>query len=495
MQNYNLNYIYTTAPAGLGNKYGRISAIFTIFAAQNQNVMKNLTLFIILLVGAISQAAAQTDSLTIAKIKEEVKREVMAEIQAQQLADNGKVKSTQDGTKLKLYGFVRSYINYDTRECIALTGELFNIMPKDVELNENGEDINAVPKSVFVSFTSRFGIEANGPRILNAASSAKLEADFCGYSPKNFLLRIRHAYVQLAWERTKLLLGQTWHPSFNMAAPSLFGYSAGAPFATSSRSPQISLAYDAGRNWELLLVALQQMPDSSYGIDGKSPDYARWNVWPEIYASVGHRGEHLWFGAGVDILSIMPRKTSTAMRATINEDGTQTITEMSVRVKDRVLGISPELFADYKNGKFNIKGKLIYAENASHLTMLGGFGATSYDPETGSYKYAPTRAVTSWIDATYGQKWRAGLFLGYTDNLGAKKEFISPGYFWAFEVKNVDYVYRAVPSITYFAKNLEVALEADYTVAGYGDVAIDGNTKALRDVSNLRTSLIVKYKF
>ena len=246
---------------------------------------------------------------------------------------------------------------------------------------------------------------------------------------------------------------------------------------------------------ELLLVALQQMPDASYGINGKSPDYARWNVWPEVYASVGHSGEHLWIGAGVDVLSLMPRKTSTALRTTINADGTQSITEMSVRVKDRVLGISPELFADYKNGKFNIKGKLIYAENASHLTMLGGFGATSYSPETGSYEYAPIRTVTSWIDATYGHKWRAGLFLGYTNNLGAKKDFISTDYFWAFEVKNVDYVYRAVPSIVYFAKNLEVGLECDYTVAGYGDLAIDGNTKALRDVSNLRTSLIVKYKF
>ena len=473
-------------------KYGRYSANFYYFCgAKHFKIMKNLILSVILLFAGTSLAMAQTDSVTMAKIKEEVKREVMAELQA----EKNSVKATNDGTKLKLYGFVRNYINYDTRECIALTGELFNILPKDVELNEQGEDINATPKAVFVSFTSRFGIEANGPTILKAASSAKLEADFCGYTPKNILLRIRHAYVQLAWERTKLLLGQTWHPSFNMAAPSLMGYSAGAPFATSSRSPQISLSYDAGKNWELLLVALQQMPDASYGIDGKSPDYARWNVWPEIYASVGHRGEHFWFGAGVDILSLMPRRTSTALLPTINEDGTQTITEMSVRVKDRVLGISPELFADYKNGKFNIKGKLIYAENASHLTMLGGFGATSYDAETGSYEYAPTRTVTSWIDATYGHKWRAGIFLGYTDNLGAKKDFISPGYFWAFEVKNVDYVYRAVPSIVYFAKNLEVGLEADYTVAGYGDVAIDGNTKALRDVSNLRTSLIVKYKF
>ena len=127
--------------------------------------------------------------------------------------------------------------------------------------------------------------------------------------------------------------------------------------------------------------------------------------------------------------------------------------------------------------------------------MIGGFGATSYSPETGSYEYAPIRTVTSWIDATYGHKWRVGLFLGHTNNLGAKKDFISTDYFWAFEVKNVDYVYRAVPSIVYFAKNLEVGLECDYTVAGYGDLAIDGNTKALRDVSNLRTSLIVKYKF
>ena len=104
MQNYNLNYIYTTATKGLRNKYDRISAIFTIFAAQNPNIMKKLTLFIILLAGAISQAIAQTDSTTIAKLKEEVKREVMAELQA----EKNSVKATDDGVKLKLYGFVRN---------------------------------------------------------------------------------------------------------------------------------------------------------------------------------------------------------------------------------------------------------------------------------------------------------------------------------------------------------------------------------------------------
>ena len=452
--------------------------------------MKNIILTLTLIILSFSFASAQTDAESLAKMKEEIKQEVLAEIKAEQRAK----KENKYGTKLQLYGFIRNYVHYDTRQCVAMTGELFNIMPMDVELNEEGEDLNDVSKMVFVSFTSRLGVDVIGPRLLNAESSAKLEGDFCGFSPNNILFRIRHAYVQLAWERLKLLMGQTWHPSFKVA-PSISGYSAGAPFATSSRSPQISLTCDAGKSWELYFAALHQVPDASYGPDGKSYNYARWNVWPELYASISHQGERFLFGAGIDVLSLMPRKTSTALRTEINTDGSESIKEITVRAKDRVLGITPEIFADYKSGKFNIKGKVIYAENATHLTMLGGFGATSYDPQTGSYEYAPIRAVTSWINATYGKKYVAGVLLGYTDNLGAKKNFISTDDFWAFGAKNVDYVYRIAPSITYFARNFEVALEGDYTVAGYGDLALDANTKALRDVSNLRLSLMVRYRF
>lgn len=452
--------------------------------------MKNIILTLTLIILSFSYASAQTDAESLAKMKEEIKQEVLAELKAEQSAK----KENKYGTKLQLYGFIRNYVHYDTRQCVAMTGELFNIMPMDVELNEEGEDLNDVSKMVFVSFTSRLGVDVIGPRLLNAESSAKLEGDFCGFSPNNILFRIRHAYVQLAWERLKLLMGQTWHPSFKVA-PSISGYSAGAPFATSSRSPQISLTYDAGKSWELYFAALHQVPDASYGPDGKSYNYARWNVWPELYASISHQGERFLFGAGIDVLSLMPRKTSTALRTEINTDGSESVKEISVRAKDRVLGITPEIFADYKSGKFNIKGKVIYAENATHLTMLGGFGATSYDPQTGSYEYAPIRAVTSWINATYGKKYVAGVLFGYTDNLGAKKNFISTDDFWAFGAKNVDYVYRIAPSITYFARNFEVALEGDYTVAGYGDLALDANTKALRDVSNLRLSLMVRYRF
>ena len=191
----------------------------------------------------------------------------------------------------------------------------------------------------------------------------------------------------------------------------------------------------------------------------------------------------------------MPRKSSIALRSVTDENGTTTQQEVHVRANDRVTGVSSEIFADYKSGKFNLKGKVIYGENTSHLTMVSGYGATSYDPVTGSYDYAPIRSLTSWLNATYGSRWIAGIMLGYSKGLGAKEDFISTDDFWMRGAKNTDYLYRISPSISYVAKNLALALELDYTAVGYGDVAINGRTDALRTVDNLRVCMMVKYSF
>ena len=113
--------------------------------------------------------------------------------------------------------------------------------------------------------------------------------------------------------------------------------------------------------------------------------------------------------------------------------------------------------------------------------MSSGFGATAYDPATGSYEYAPLRSLTTWLNATYGSKVRGGVLLGYIDNLGAKKDFLSTDDFWMFGAKNADYIYRIAPSVVYFAKNLELGLEGDYTVVGYGDLAQRGKRASLPD--------------
>ena len=108
--------------------------------------------------------------------------------------------------KLKPYGFVSNYICYDTRECVSVFGEIFNIMPKDEAFNADGsEDLNADDKLTFVSFTTRLGLDVAGPEIWKAKSSAKVEADFCGYGANNTLFRIRQAYLAFDCERLKLI--------------------------------------------------------------------------------------------------------------------------------------------------------------------------------------------------------------------------------------------------------------------------------------------------
>ena len=449
--------------------------------------MKRLALTMIILL-APTLALTQNDS--VAAVEKRIKREIIEELRAERDAEKKRRPKL-----FEPHGFVRNYICYDTRQCITTMGEMFNIMPKDVLPNEDGsEDLNAVHEMTFVSFTTRLGVDVNGPSIWKAAASAKVEADFCGFGSNNTMFRIRQAYVRLAWDRVSVTCGQTWHPMVIQVMPSISGLASGAPFSPFNRSPQINVSVSAPRGWNFTAAALYQFPNTSVGPDGTSFDYSRCSLWPELYASVKHVGERLTVGAGVDILSIMPRKTSTARRTAI-VDGVETQAELTVRVRDRVTGISPEIFADYKSGLFNVKGKVIYGQNTAHLTMISGFGATSYDPATGSYEYAPLRSATSWINFTYGNRCKAGVMGGFSQNLGARKDFISTDDYWVRGAKNTDYIWRVSPSFTYTAGNLALALEMDYTAVGYGDEAIDGRAKALRTVDNWRICTMIRYSF
>lgn len=454
--------------------------------------MRKLALSIALLFLSTTTLLAQIDYEQQRTFKSELKQQIKQEL----TEELGLEQPKSSKIRLKPYGFVRNYITYDSRECVAVMGEMFNIIPKDELLNEDqSEDLNDVDKLSFVSFTTRLGVDVVGPNLGRAKSSAKIEADFSGYGANNTLFRIRQAYLSLSWDRTTLICGQTWHPMTNQVMPAVYGFGTSSPFMPFNRAPQIKVLVDAGKGWNFTAAALYQFPNLSTGPEGVSVSYSRWSMLPELYASWAHAGEHLTYGVGVDLLSIMPRKTSLAEREVLQEDGSMQTQMVQVRAKDRVMGISPEFFADYINGKFNIKGKVVYAENTAHMTMVSGFGATSYDPQTGSYQYAPLRSVSTWMTATYGDKLKLGLMLGYAKNLGAKSDFMSLDEIWVRHARNTDYIYRISPSLSYTIKNLQLALEVDYTVVGYGNLLLNGSVNALRDINNTRACLMIKYSF
>ena len=99
------------------------------------------------------------------------------------------------------------------------------------------------PCQSFYTFTTRLGIDMQGPKIGKAKTSAKVEVDFGGFSASTTMLRIRQAYVALDWERTRLLIGQTWHPLFGSVVPDVLNLSTGAPFQPFNREPQIAFTW------------------------------------------------------------------------------------------------------------------------------------------------------------------------------------------------------------------------------------------------------------
>ena len=66
----------------------------------------------------------------------------------------------------KLYGFIRNYFAFDSRESVSGTGDLFYYLPKDVNMKD-GIDINATPSFRFLALTSRLGVDVSGYQIGN----------------------------------------------------------------------------------------------------------------------------------------------------------------------------------------------------------------------------------------------------------------------------------------------------------------------------------------
>lgn len=99
-------------------------------------------------------------------------------------------------------------------------------------------------------------------------TSAKVEADFRGSGTSYSTIRLRHAYLNLDWGRSALLLGQTWHPLFGDVSPQILNLSVGAPFQPFSRAPQIRYRY-THKGFQLTGAAIWQSQYLSQGIVGK----------------------------------------------------------------------------------------------------------------------------------------------------------------------------------------------------------------------------------
>ena len=421
--------------------------------------------------------------------------------------------TAQEKFSFKFYGFVRNYACYDTRESLTSNSEQFYYMPKDVKLDADGNDINAQPNMMLLSITTRLGLNITGPEFLGAKTSAKIEADFAGFGTSNTVLRIRQAYAKMDWKYSKILIGQAWHPMMGDMMPDVFSLETGAPFTPFSRTPQLRYDY-ANKGFTLTATALYQFQYTSYGPDGASFNYARNAIVPELYFQAMYKNGGFQAGVGIDLLTIKPRQSYTIKEMEYSpiyaDDGTpitdsegnpvtigKEVTNTYKCNEAPVVSITPTLFASYKADRWGIKGRVTYAQNAAHLSMISGYGVTNIK-DNGEWEYGTINSIGGWIDATYKQPLKKGYlqfccFAGYTKNLGCESEIVGDIYMRG--EKNMDYMWRVAPSILYTHNALQIGVEYNPTTVGYG--THDGDYKMYnpRPVTNHRICAMVKYNF
>lgn len=381
----------------------------------------------------------------------------------------------------KFYGQVRTDLFYNSRSNEEAVDGIFYLYPKDRLLDPNGDDLNATSNGSFAALFTRLGLDVTGPQINGKIkTSAKIEIDFHGSANSYTIARIRHAYFNLNWNNSNLLVGQTWHPLFGDVAPHILNQSVGAPYQPFSRSPQIKYQYTY-KSLRFTGAAIWQAQFMSQGPNGKSLEYLKFSKIPELYVGADYIKNNFQAGVGIEMLSMTPR--------------TQGMVGSKIyKVNERLTTLSYEAHAQYTKNNWYIGAKSVLGSNLTQTCMLGGFGVKSVDSVTGEKEYTPIRVSSSWLNIEYGKTWKPALFFGYSKNLGtpdalATSELYGTGV-------TIDRTSTIGAELSYNISHWKFGIEYFYSTAAYGSVNMNnGKVTDTHTVSNHRILGAASFSF
>lgn len=391
---------------------------------------------------------------------------------------------------VKFSGFVKNDFFWDTRQTVAAREGHFLLWPTQVNLDENGEDINKQASFNFLAIQSRLTAKITGPDALGAKTSGLIEGDFFAQANINTnLLRLRHAFVKLNWEHTEVMAGQYWNPLFVTSCfPGTVSFNTGTPLQSFARNPQIRVTYKTS-GFSFLAAALGQRDYSTVGPLGASSHYLRNSAVPEMqaqvhYATSNEDGMNIVAGAGAAYKTIVPRLSSSPT------DG------VTYKVDEKVGGFTAMAFSKLTTKPITAKLQVRYGENIADLLGISGYAATEIvDATTGELAYAPLQSMTFWAEVHSNGNPQVGIFGGLTSNNGISESILAtvPVYGRGTTIRRL---YRIAPRIIYNVGKLRLAAEVEYTSAAYGDNYDEFYIPAdLTLATNLRVLTAVYYFF
>lgn len=372
------------------------------------------------------------------------------------------VAGAQSSSFIDWSGYVKTDLFWDTRNTVSFRENHFELYPERKIYNENGEDINKNLQFNILSIQTRLIANINIPDAFGATASGIIESAFFGSAESNInTLRLRHAYLNLDWEKSSLLVGQFWHPLFvTQSYPGTVALTTGAPFQAFSRNPQIRFTVDV-HSFQMILAALSQRDFSGPGGATSLQNSAIPNLHAQVQLQLGnHR-----LGTGLDY-----------KRISINPQLYNSVDSFSL------FGFSNSKFGAIMN-----KAYMILGNNMMDQTMIGGVAMNQT-----TQKLEPTRTLSIWNEITSGflreersVQVEVAAFLGYSKNLGIKGSDVN--YIENFfRGSDIDYLYRVAPRVQVQSGRARISFELDVTSAAYDEIKSDGITFESHSAVNTR---------
>lgn len=377
----------------------------------------------------------------------------------------GQNKTTADKPGVSLSGYIKTDVIYDTRQTVNAREGHFLLYPSPVKNDAAGEDINNRNSFNILSIQSRLSLSATGPEMLGAKPTSFAEGEFFGHSNADINgFRLRHAYLKLQWSELSLLMGQYWHPMFvPEVSAGVVSFNTGAPFQPFSRNPQIRLTYSMGK-LNLIAAAAAQRDFSSPGPSGASSAYLRNTGIPNLHLQLQYKDGELIMGSGGDFKRITP-KIETAK---------------NYRTDAALNSFAALAYIKFKVSPLTVKFEGVYGQNLADMFMLGGYAVKSIDTIKGIEDYSSLNVASFWCDLQTGKELQAGLFIGYTKNLGSKDAVTGTVY---SNAANLGELLRVAPRIQWRKGNLSFGAEYEFTSAKYGKLtqkaAVENSVKAV----------------
>ena len=405
-------------------------------------------------------------------------------------------KVTAKKSSIELYGFIRSEYYYDSYKGLNAAQDNFYLFPLYKGEDAEGNDLNQQGIHGFTAMATRFGFNITGPEILGAKSSANFETDFAGIvSEYPEVLRLRKAYVKLDWEKSSLLIGQTWHPLWNGSGafyPQVGGLNTGSPYNPFNRSPQIDFDYKLGTKTTLSLTALYEQQYTTPGFydvpNTNCKNLAKRNAGiPELVAGLYYNDNGISLGIAGQFNAIKPIDVTEGTDGKFQSDELNT----SYAVMS---------YAGYKKDKWFFLVKELVGQNLSNMLMIGGYGVKSYDDRTGGMTYTNYTTSTTLVNVVYGTQKQLGLFAGLSTNFGTKDALYN--FDGAAKTKGLmptmKQAWRIAPYYAYNYKNLRFVAEYEIDSADYGTGTFDFSDGLYDDTVNAinhRILLMLTYNF